>query len=135
MKETIFDFLVNYIACWYVGAITLLLMGVELWYALPLIIALIPAQIMTKQQQIERQIDELNQQIRDENNKIQRKERYKQPPNTVEERALEFVVSKGYGKEKTDSDRISTGHLVNMLIEFKGATDNSELREAAEKVR
>jgi len=59
MKETIFDFIVNYIACWYVGAITLLLADVELWHALPLTIALIPAAIMTKQQQIERQIDEL----------------------------------------------------------------------------
>jgi len=61
MKEIIFDFIVNYIACWYLGATTLLLMDVELWYALPLTIALIPAVIMTKQQQIERKIDELNQ--------------------------------------------------------------------------
>lgn len=60
MKETIFDFLVNYIGCWYVGAINLLLMDVELWYVLPMTIATIPAAIMTKQQQIERQIDELN---------------------------------------------------------------------------
>ena len=59
MKETIFDFLVNYLACWYVGATTLLLMDVELWYVLPLTIGTIPAAIMTKQQQIERQIDEL----------------------------------------------------------------------------
>ena len=50
MKETIFDFLVNYIACWYVGATTLLLMDVTLWYVLPIIIATIPAVIMTKEQ-------------------------------------------------------------------------------------
>ena len=61
MKETIFDLILNYMACWWAGAITLLLMDVELWYVLPLIIATIPAAIMTKQQQIERQIDELNQ--------------------------------------------------------------------------
>jgi hypothetical protein len=59
MKEIMFDFIVIYLSCWYVGAITLVFMDVELWYALPLGIALIPAVIITKQQQIERQIHEL----------------------------------------------------------------------------
>ena len=59
MKETILDFTVSYLSCYWTGGITLLLMDVELWYVIPLIIALIPAAIMTKQKQIERTIDEL----------------------------------------------------------------------------
>jgi hypothetical protein len=59
MKETISEFIADYLACWWIGATTLLLMDIELWYAMPLSIALIPAAIMTKQREIERKIDEL----------------------------------------------------------------------------
>ena len=59
MEETILDFIADYLWCYWIGGTTLLLMDVELWYAIPLGIALIPAAIMTKQKQIERTIDEL----------------------------------------------------------------------------
>ena len=59
MKETILDFIADYLWCYWVGGTTLLLMDVELWYAIPLGIALIPAAIMTKQKQIKRTIDKL----------------------------------------------------------------------------
>jgi hypothetical protein len=44
----------------------------------------------------------------------------------AEEKAREFVVSKGYGKNDTDTDRISTGHLINMLLEYANQQPEQE---------